>query len=67
MRQTYEEGYRSIAIVFMHGYRFPEHERRTAQQVNPANPRDKNRYGHIIEIMPPVVNGRPDHTATTCR
>jgi 5-oxoprolinase (ATP-hydrolysing) len=29
--QTYNEGYRSIAIVFMHGYRFPEHERRTAE------------------------------------
>jgi secreted PhoX family phosphatase len=42
-------------------------ERRTAQQVNPANPRDNNRYGHIIEIMPPVVSGKPDHTATTCR
>jgi 5-oxoprolinase (ATP-hydrolysing) len=28
--ETRQEGYRSIAIVFMHGYRFPEHERRTA-------------------------------------
>ena len=42
-------------------------ERRTEQQVNPANPLANNRYGHIIEIMPPVVNGKPDHTATTCR
>jgi uncharacterized protein len=42
-------------------------ERRTAQQVNPANPLANNRYGHIIEIMPPVVGGKPDHTATTCR
>lgn len=25
-----EEGYRSVAIVFMHAYRYPEHERRTA-------------------------------------
>jgi 5-oxoprolinase (ATP-hydrolysing) len=31
LRKTYEEGYRSIAIVYMHGYRFPEHERRTAE------------------------------------
>jgi len=31
LEQTYNEGYRSIAIVFMHGYRFPEHERRTAE------------------------------------
>jgi 5-oxoprolinase (ATP-hydrolysing) len=28
---SYKEGYRSIAIVYMHGYRFPEHERRTAE------------------------------------
>jgi secreted PhoX family phosphatase len=40
-------------------------ERRTAQQVNPANPRDNNRYGHIIEIVPPTVGGKVDHTATT--
>ncbi len=25
-----QQGYRSIAIVFMHGYRFPEHEQRAA-------------------------------------
>jgi 5-oxoprolinase (ATP-hydrolysing) len=31
LRRAYEEGYRSIAIAFMHGYRFPEHERRTAE------------------------------------
>src|SRR5918999_3929371 len=30
LRKTYDEGYRSIAIVYMHGYRFPEHEQRTA-------------------------------------
>src|SRR5918999_3492335 len=31
LRNAYAEGYRSIAIVYMHGYRFPEHEKRTAQ------------------------------------
>src|SRR5688500_7767076 len=31
LRKVYEEGYRSVAIVFMHGYRFPEHERTTAE------------------------------------
>jgi 5-oxoprolinase (ATP-hydrolysing) len=34
--KTYAEGYRSIAIVFMHGYRFPEHERRTAELAKSA-------------------------------
>jgi len=29
--QSYKDGYRSIAIVYMHGYRFPEHERLTAE------------------------------------
>src|SRR5262245_38335636 len=28
LQQTYAAGFRSLAIVFMHGYRYPEHERR---------------------------------------
>ena len=31
LKQAHDEGYRSIAIAFMHGYRFPEHERRVAE------------------------------------
>src|SRR5919197_1770241 len=31
LRAAYVEGFRSVAIVFMHGYRYIEHERRVAQ------------------------------------
>src|SRR3954466_4747212 len=31
LRETYAEGYRSIAVVFMHGYRYPEHESKVAE------------------------------------
>ena len=40
---------------------------RTAAQVNAVNPRPRNAHGHIIEMIPPVVNGRPDHAATEGR
>ena len=41
-------------------------ERRTAAQVDVANPRAENKWGHIIEIVPPRVNDKPDHAATDC-
>ena len=31
LKKTYSEGLRSIAIVFMHAYRFPQHEARVAE------------------------------------
>jgi secreted PhoX family phosphatase len=41
-------------------------ERRKPGEVNPANPRGPNRHGHIIEIVPPLAGGAPDHTANEC-
>ena len=31
LKSAYHEGFRSLAIVFMHGYRFPQHEARVAE------------------------------------
>ncbi len=42
-------------------------ERRKTEEINAANPRGPNRWGHIIEIVPPLANGKPDHGATECR
>jgi 5-oxoprolinase (ATP-hydrolysing) len=36
LKSVHADGYRSVAIVFMHGYRFPEHERRTAELAREA-------------------------------
>jgi secreted PhoX family phosphatase len=42
--------------------------RRTADRVNPANPRPNNAHGHVVEIIPPGAGtGQVDHAATEAR
>src|SRR5213082_125384 len=36
LQAAFAEGFRSIAIVFMHGYRFPEHEKKTKEMAEKA-------------------------------
>jgi 5-oxoprolinase (ATP-hydrolysing) len=60
LRKTYAEGYRSIAIVFMHGYRFPEHERRTAQLAKAAGYTQIS-VSHVVSPLMKLV-GRGDTT-----
>lgn len=38
---------------------------RPTGKINAANRRAPNRYGHILEMIPPMVDGKPDHGADT--
>jgi len=60
LRQTFSEGYRSVAIVFMHGYRFPEHERRAAQLARAAGYTQVSVSHEVSPLMKLV--GRGDTT-----
>lgn len=37
--------------------------KRQAEQTDAANPRANNVHGHVIEMVPPMVDGQPDHAA----
>src|SRR5258706_14046582 len=54
------EGYRSIAIVLLHGYRFPEHEARVAELARAAG-FEQVSVSHIVSPLMKIV-GRGDTT-----
>jgi 5-oxoprolinase (ATP-hydrolysing) len=58
--QVFKEGYRSIAIVFMHGYRFADHERRTAELAKAVGFTQIS-VSHIVSPLMKLV-GRGDTT-----
>ena len=60
LAETYDEGYRSLAIVFMHGYRFPEHERKTAELAKAAGFTQIS-VSHVVSPLMKLV-GRGDTT-----
>jgi 5-oxoprolinase (ATP-hydrolysing) len=60
LRTTFSEGYRSIAIAFMHGYRFPEHERTAAELAKTVGYAQIS-VSHIVSPLMKLV-GRGDTT-----
>jgi 5-oxoprolinase (ATP-hydrolysing) len=49
------EGFRSIAIVFMHGYRFPEHEARAAELARVAG-FEQISVSHVVSPLMKIVS-----------
>lgn len=41
-----------------------KNDKRKAEDVDSANARAENIWGHIVEMVPPMKDGKPDHAAT---
>ncbi len=57
LRAVYDEGIRSLAIVFMHGYRYPEHERALAQLAREMEFTQVSASHDVIALMKFVSRG----------
>ncbi|MEI6304356.1 MAG: hydantoinase/oxoprolinase family protein, partial [Betaproteobacteria bacterium] len=54
---AHAEGYRSVAIVFMHGYRFTENEKRAADEARAAGFTQVSASHHVSPLMKLVSRG----------
>ena len=54
---AYAEGYRSVAIVFMHGYRFTDNEKRTAEAAREAGFSQVSASHQVSPLMKLVSRG----------
>ncbi len=57
LKAAHDEGYRSIAIVFMHGHRFPTHEARVAELAWEAGFRQVSASHAVSPLMKIVSRG----------
>jgi 5-oxoprolinase (ATP-hydrolysing) len=57
LERAYAGGYRSCAIVFMHGYRFPEHERAVAKVAREAGFTQVSASHEVSPLMKLVPRG----------
>jgi len=58
---------RIYVVLTNNSRRKPATDGNARERANPANPRANNKFGQIIEIIPPLVDDKPDHTAIKCR
>jgi len=54
---AYDQGYRSVALVFMHGYRFTEHEKLAAEAAQAAGFTQVSASHHVSPLMKLVSRG----------
>lgn len=63
LQKLYEEGYRSLAIVFVHSYTYPEHERlvsKTAREVGFTHISESAQLLPMIKMVPRGVSSTAD-------